>query len=104
MTFDVADMAISQGMTADRIKVKRWIRQPDLMQDDPIIQKLRESYSMVMPNVGLSENEVGNVIAYLGTLKGATGEKSKSPRKTHPHRGHGMGMHGGMMNGMEHGD
>lgn len=65
--------------------LKRWIAVPDemLAEEDPIATKLLDDYNGIpMPNLGLSDDEVLSLVAYLegaeGAAEKATGEESQS--------------------------
>ena len=68
-----------QGVTAQREPdwLARWIKEPDIMlaEGDPIaVQQLQEFNNIPMPNLGLTEQQVEALIAYLQTTEtpGAT--------------------------------
>ncbi len=50
-----------------------WIKAPDkvLAAKDPTATQLAAQYGMQMPNLGLSDTDVANVIAYLQSMDGA---------------------------------
>lgn len=43
----------------------RFLKDPAKMQDDPIVRHLRRRFPMAMPNFGLSDKEVEDLIEYL---------------------------------------
>ena len=45
--------------------IKTWISNPDKMRTDPSVVKLGKQYPTPMPNMGLSEAEVDDLVAYL---------------------------------------
>ena len=49
--------------------VKRWLKNPDKMRNDPIIQKMDSKYHSSMPNLGLSASDIEDLLAYLATAK-----------------------------------
>jgi mono/diheme cytochrome c family protein len=76
-----------RGVTARRDSrwLKRFIRQPDVMirEKDPIALGLLEKYyGLAMPNLGISENEAGLLLAYLsasGKPKAAGPAEERQP-------------------------
>ncbi len=52
---------------------------PAMVEKDPYLQKLHQIYQVVMPNLGLKENEIQALIAYL---KVATQPPKASPSET----------------------
>lgn len=54
--------------------VKKWLKNPDAMRNDPVIKQMDSKYHSSMPNLALSDSEVDDLLAYLG----ASVEKSKS--------------------------
>ena len=59
------------------------------MRNDPLIKELSKKYPAPMPNLGLSDAEVDDIIAYLQKMD-ESGSKS-------PQSGHHMMMDHGMM-------
>lgn len=58
--------------------LKRWLKNPDSMRSDPKILALKAKYPSDMPNLGLSDSDVQDLLAYLATFKGVpTGKSSK---------------------------
>jgi len=47
--------------------LKRWIKNPNSMHNDPEIKKLRATHPIPMPDSHLSDQEVNDIIAYLKT-------------------------------------
>jgi protein SCO1/2 len=45
--------------------IKNWIKNPDKMLTDPAVVKLKDKYPASMPNMGLSDAEVDDLLAYL---------------------------------------
>lgn len=63
-----------KGVTAQREQdwLARWIREPDkvLAEGDPIAAQLLQEFNNVpMPNLGLTEQQAGSLIAYLQTTE-----------------------------------
>ena len=57
-----------QGVTERREEewLQKWIKSPDTMvMTDPIARELLKEYFVPMPNQGLTEEEVEEIIAYL---------------------------------------
>ena len=56
-----------QGVTERREEewLQKWIKNPYTMMTDPIARELLKEYFVPMPNQGLTEEEVEEVIAYL---------------------------------------
>jgi len=56
-----------QGVTERREEewLQKWIKNPYTMMTDPIARELLKEYFIPMPNQGLTEEEVEEVIAYL---------------------------------------
>lgn len=57
-----------QGVTERREEewLQKWIKSPDTMvMTDPIARELLKKYFVPMPNQGLTEEEVEEIIAYL---------------------------------------
>lgn len=50
--------------------LKRWLKNPDSMRKDPKIVALKAKYPSDMPNLGLTDPEVQDLIAYMATFKG----------------------------------
>jgi hypothetical protein len=66
-----------QGVTARRERdwLARWIKEPDKMlaEGDPIgTQQLQEFNNVPMPNLGMTEQQVDTLIAYLQTTDTST--------------------------------
>lgn len=51
--------------------LRRWIKAPDQMSGDPIVQKLKAQYKTDMPNLGLTDDEVQSLILYLKQKDGS---------------------------------
>jgi cytochrome c oxidase subunit 2 len=45
--------------------LKKWIQHPEQMATDPAVKKLAKKYPATMPNLGVSDTEADDLIAYL---------------------------------------
>jgi mono/diheme cytochrome c family protein len=45
--------------------IKKWIKDPDKMLNDPKVVSLKKKYPTPMPNMALSDLEVDDIVAYL---------------------------------------
>jgi protein SCO1/2 len=48
--------------------IKNWIKNPEKMLTDPTVVKLKEKYPASMPNMGLTDFEVDDLLAYLRSV------------------------------------
>lgn len=60
--------------------LKTWLKDPSAMiaSGDPDAKKISGEYPMTMPNLGLSDQQIGDLIAYLGSEGGAAGAQSSA--------------------------
>ncbi len=73
-----------------------FIKDPEQMRNDLDVLKLKQEFSMSMPNLGLTDKETDQVIDYLSEfpfapLKGIGGKRERTPTR-HQH-GMMMGKH-----------
>ena len=53
----------------DTAWLKKWMKNPDAMKNDPFIEKMDSKYHSVMPIVDSSDAEVDSLFAYLGSAE-----------------------------------
>jgi protein SCO1/2 len=55
----------------DKAWLTKWLKNPDAMRTDPIIQKMNGTYPAPMPNLGLTDSDVSDLLAYLASASTA---------------------------------
>lgn len=64
----------------DAAWLKTWLKDPAAMiaSGDPAAKEISEKYPMVMPNLGLSDQQIDDLIAYMGQGGAAADEQSSA--------------------------
>ncbi|EAR23354.1 c-type cytochrome [Nitrococcus mobilis] len=74
-----------KGITKERDEawLKEWLKDPAAMiaSGDPVAKKVSEKYPMTMPNLGLSDQQIDDLIAYMAQ-DGAAGAQSSAAGAT----------------------
>ena len=49
--------------------LKRWLKEPSLMKNDPMVREMNAKYHSQMPDLGLKDSEVEDLLAYIASVK-----------------------------------
>ena len=49
--------------------LKRWLKEPSLMKNDPLVREMSAKYHSQMPDLGLKDSEVEDLLTYISSVK-----------------------------------